>query len=61
MTLLPNEFTRDQARNMRRDIGRSTNMKDVRNMLNQWVYRGIVRYDEARNIYVKADTNKQVA
>ena len=61
VTLLPNEFTRDQARNMRRDIGRSTNLKDVRNMLNQWVYRGIVRYDEARNIYVKADTNKQVA
>jgi hypothetical protein len=61
VTLLPQEFTRDQARNMRRDIGRSTNLKDVRNMLNQWVFRGIVRYDEKRNIYVKTDAKKQTA
>lgn len=61
VTLLPQEFTRDQARNMRRDIGRSTNLKDVRNMLNQWVFRGIVRYDEKRNIYVKTDAKKRTA
>ena len=61
VTLLPQEFTREQARNMRRDIGRSTNLKDVRNMLNQWVYRGIVRYDEGRKLYFKTDTQKQVA
>lgn len=61
VTLLPQEFTREQARNMRRDIGRSTNLKDVRNMLNQWVYRGIVRYDEKRNIYLKTDFQKQTA
>ena len=61
VTLLPQEFTREQARNMRRDIGRSTNLKDVRNMLNQWVYRGIVRYDEKRNIYVKFESQKQTA
>lgn len=61
VTLLPQEFTREQARNMRRDIGRSTNLKDVRNMLNQWVYRGIVRYDEKRNLYVKFESQKQTA
>lgn len=57
--LLPQEFTREQARNMRRDIGRSTNLKDVRNMLNQWVYRGIVSFDEKRNVFVKTETKKQ--
>jgi hypothetical protein len=59
ITLLPHEFTREQARNMRRDIGRSTKMADVRNMLNQWVYRGIVSFDEKRNVFVKTETKKQ--
>lgn len=59
ITLLPHEFTREEARNMRRDIGRSTKMADVRNMLNQWVYRGIVSFDEKRNVFVKTETKKQ--
>lgn len=51
LNLLPNKFTREDARNMRRDIGRSTNARDVRNMLTQWTYRGFIRQEEG--IYVK--------
>jgi hypothetical protein len=43
--LLPEEFTFDQARDMRRDIGRTTNVRDVRNMLHQWVHRGFIALD----------------
>ena len=59
--LLPQEFTHDQAREMRRDMGRSTQTRDVSNMLNQWVFRGMVRFDEGRKLYVKTGQYKQVS
>lgn len=61
ITLLPQTFTLEQARNMRRDVGRSITLKSVRNMLNQWVFRGYVRFDETQNIYVKTNSKKHAA
>ena len=55
------EFSREQARNMRRDAGRSTSSKDVRNMLSQWMYRGFIRFDKERNMYVKTSTEKNAS
>ena len=60
-TYLPNEFTRDDARNMRQDLGRSTSARDVSNMLSQWVFRGFVTYDEKRQVYIKNHFQKQSA
>ena len=57
--LLPDEFTREQARNMRRDAGRSTNARDVSNMLNQWLYRGHIKYDAVRKVYIKTALAKE--
>lgn len=61
ITLLPATFTFDQACNMRRDVGRSTSQKAVRNMLNQWVFRGYVRFDETQKIYVKTHSKQHAA
>lgn len=61
LPLLPMEFSREQARNMRRDAGRSTSSKDVRNMLSQWMYRGFIRFDKERNMYVKTSTEKNAS
>ena len=55
---LPNEFTREQARNMRKDLGRSTTTRDVSNMLHQWTHRGLVVYDEKRGVYVKTHSEQ---
>ncbi len=61
ITLLPDSFTFEQARNMRRDVGRSTTQKAVRNMLNTWVFREHVRYDETKRIYVKTNSKQHAA
>jgi hypothetical protein len=55
LPLLPKEFSREQARNMRRDAGRTTSSKDVRNMISQWTFRGFIRYDKQRNLYIKTE------
>ena len=59
LVLLPDEFTRDDARNMRRDIGKGTSSKEVKNMLSQWVYCGKIKLDKERNVYIKQQ--KEVA
>lgn len=53
LALLPDTFTREQARNMRRDIGKGTSAREVRCMLGQWTHRGFIRLDEKQGIYVK--------
>jgi hypothetical protein len=53
LVLLPDEFTRDDARNMRRDVGKGTSSKELKNMLAQWVHSGKIKLDEDRNVYVK--------
>ena len=50
LDLLPHEFTRQQAQEMRMAQGRKPN---PRMMLGQWVHRGYVAYDDTRGVYVK--------
>ena len=50
LDLLPREFTRQMAQDLRTSQGRKPN---PRNMLAQWVHRGYILYDEARAVYVK--------
>lgn len=50
LCLLPTEFTRQMAQDMRIAQGRKPN---PRNMLSQWIYRGYIAYDKARDVYVK--------
>lgn len=53
LSLLPDEFTREQARNMRRDLGKGTSSKEMKNMIAQWVHCKKIRHDKDRDIYVK--------
>lgn len=50
LSLLPSEFTRQMAQDMRIAQGRKPN---PRNMLSQWIFRGYIAYDEPRGVYVK--------
>ena len=50
---LPNEFTRDDARIMRRRLGKDTSSRALRNMLNTWLHRGFIRLDKERDVYIK--------
>jgi len=50
LCLMPTEFTRQMAQDMRIAQGRKPN---PRNMLAQWVFRGYIAYDKARDVYVK--------
>ena len=50
LDLLPSEFTRQMAQDMRIAQGRKPNPKD---MLAQWTHRGYIVRDEARNVYMK--------
>ena len=61
LSLLPDEFTRDQARTMRSDMGRSTTEKALSGMLAQWKFRGLITHDTERQLYVKTDTNNTLA
>ena len=58
LALLPDTFTREQARNMRRDIGKGTSAREVRCMLGQWTHRGFIRLDEKQGIYVKVQKQR---
>ena len=53
LALLPSTFTRDEARIMRRQQGRDSSSRSLRNMLNTWVKRGFIRYDKEKQIYIK--------
>lgn len=53
LRLLPNEFTREQARMMRQDAGKTTGSVPLKNMLAQWTHRGFITYDKQRELYVK--------
>lgn len=53
LALLPDEFTREQARSMRRDLGKGTSSKEMKNMIAQWVHCKKIRHDKDRDIYVK--------
>lgn len=57
LSLLPQEFTRDDAQNMRRDMGRDTSSKALRTMLGQWVHCHKIRFDKDREVYVKIPKN----
>jgi hypothetical protein len=50
LDLLPSEFTRQMAQDMRIAQGLKPNPKD---MLAQWVHRGYIVKDEARDLYIK--------
>ncbi|MBQ5912802.1 MAG: DUF3987 domain-containing protein [Bacteroidaceae bacterium] len=50
---LPNTFTRDEARIMRRQQGRDASSRSLRNMLNTWVNRGFIRFDKETKLYTK--------
>ena len=50
LDLLPSEFTRQMAQDMRIAQGRKPS---PRKMLSQWTYRGYIAYDEPRGVYVK--------
>ena len=51
LELLPREFTRQMAQEMRIAQGRKPNPT---NMLSQWVFRGFITHDKQREVYVKA-------
>ena len=53
LALLPDEFTREQARSMRRDLGKGTSSKEMKNMIARWVHCKKIRHDKDRDIYVK--------
>ena len=55
LSLLPDEFTREQALEMRRQIGRSTTAGALKNMLSTWTYRGLINFDQDRQLYVKTN------
>ena len=50
LTLLPDEFTREQVRDVRVAQGMKPNPK---NMLAQWVSRGYIKLESTRGVYVK--------
>ena len=50
LDLLPREFTRQMAQEMRIAQGRKPNPT---NMLSQWVFRGFITLDKKREVYVK--------
>lgn len=50
---LPDQFTREQAMEMRRLLGKSTTQKALKNMLGQWVHRGFIIFDNEKQVYTK--------
>ena len=56
LELLPDEFTREQYRQMRQSQGRSG---DGESTLRSWVSRGYIAYDEVSGRYMKTETYKQ--
>ena len=50
---LPQQFTREQAMEMRRLLGKSTTQKALKNMIGQWVHRGFITFDSEKQVYTK--------
>jgi hypothetical protein len=50
LSMLPKEFTREEVKALRLAQGMKPNPKD---MLAQWVKRGVVVRDEERQVYVR--------
>jgi hypothetical protein len=59
LPLLPETFTRDEARMMRRRIGKDTSARAVTNMLGTWVHRGFIRYNAQTKKYQKLPLTTQ--
>ena len=53
LPLLPETFTRDEARMMRRRMGKDSSSRAVRNMLSTWTHRGFIRLDREKGVYLK--------
>ena len=53
LALLPDQFTRQQASNLRRDMGKGASAKEVKNMIAQWVHCRKIRFDEETKLYIK--------
>ena len=51
LELLPREFSRQMAQEMRVAQGRKPNPT---NMLSQWIFRGFITHDKQRGVYVKS-------
>ena len=52
LDMLPDRFTRDQLKTLRRQLGKKENPKD---QLAQWTRRGLIIYDETKDEYVKTE------
>ena len=59
LPLLPETFTRDEARMMRRRIGKDASARAVTNMLGTWVHRGFIRYNAQTKKYQKLPLTTQ--
>ena len=60
LDMLPDRFTRDQLKILRRQLGKKENPKD---QLAQWTRRGLILVDDMKDEYVKSEKylNKHVA
>lgn len=60
LDMLPDRFTRDQLKTLRRQLGKKENPKD---QLAQWTRRGLILVDDMKDEYVKSEKylNKHVA
>ena len=60
LDMLPDRFTRDQLKTLRRQLGKKENPKD---QLAQWTRRGLILVDDMMDEYVKSEKylNKHVA
>lgn len=52
LDMLPDRFTRDQLKSLRRQLGKKENPKD---QLAQWTRRGLIMYDDTKDEYVKTE------
>ncbi len=52
LDMLPDRFTRDQLKSLRRQLGKKENPKD---QLAQWTRRGLIMYDDTKDEYVKSE------
>lgn len=55
LTLLPQQFTREDVRTMRASIGKSVTPTAVRNAIATWTHRGFIRFDKERQRYEKTN------
>lgn len=55
LTELPEHFTREDAREMRRSMGKSISPTAVKNMLATWVHRGFIRFNKEEQMYHKTN------